>query len=152
MITVHSKSFPPSHLIPVFLILPHHLVSQSLKSAIIRAHNLQECDSENTVVRSESDWNSLDKEVTNLVITKDVCNDMKGDVVIEGLHCLKSILVKRNSMMNLNRLKICNCAMLERIETESDAFASVKSVEISSLIDLIQLIRSSSIDYIHYRI
>ena len=93
-------------------------------------------------MRSESDWNSLDKEVTNLVITKDVCNDMKGDVVIEGLHCLKSILVKRNSMMNLNRLKICNCAMLETIETEDGsgwdreietyyaAFENVKSVEI----------------------
>ena len=114
-------------------------------------------------MRSESDWNSLDKEVTNLVITKDVCNDMKGDVVIEGLHCLKSILVKRNSMMNLNRLKICNCAMLETIETEdgSDwnkenetyyaAFENVKSVEISSLTDLIHFIGSSSINYIQDR-
>ena len=79
------------------------------------------------IVRSERDWKNLNKEVTELVIAEGVCNEMRGEVMIEGLDCLKSIVVKANSMKY------------------------VKRVEISSLIDLIQFIRSSSIDNIHYR-
>ena len=83
--------------------------------------------------------------LTRMVIEEDVCNDMRGDVVIEGLNCLRSILVKKKSMQNLNSLKICNCELLEKIEVnggnrDNGAFENVKSVEISSLIDLIQLI------------
>ena len=96
--------------------------------------------------------------LTGMVIEEGVCNNMRGDVVIDGLNCLRSILVKKNSMQNLNSLKICNCELLEKIEVndgdwdnENGAFMNVKSVEISSLLDLIQLIRSSSIDNIHYR-
>ena len=96
--------------------------------------------------------------LTRMVIEWDVCNDMRGDVVIEGLNCLRSILVRRNSMQNLNSLKICNCELLEKIEVSdgymfinNGAFMNVKSVEISSLLDLIQLIRSSSINNIHCR-
>ena len=116
----------------------------------------------NTIVRNETDLNSLQMRVSNvltrMVIEEGVCNDMGGDVVIDGLNCLRSILVKKNSMKNLNSLKICNCELLEKIEVSDGdgdyncgAFENVKSVEISSLIDLIQLIRSSSVDNIHYR-
>ena len=173
----HSSTSPPppSPPIPVPLLPPHHIASQPLKSAIIRAHNIPECDYVYTIVRSETDFNSLKMRIstvlTRMVIEEGVCNDMGGDVVIEGLNCLRSILVKKNSMKNLNSLKICNCELLEKIEVNGDqgndngrrvigfgdrdndngAFENVKNVEISSLIDLIQLIRSSSIDYIHYR-
>ena len=84
--------------------------------------------------------------LTGMVIEEGVCNNMRGDVVIDGLNCLRSILVKKNSMKNLNSLKICNCELLEKIEVSdgdwgnNGAFMNVKSVEISSLIDLIQLI------------
>ena len=78
--------------------------------------------------------------LTGMVIEEGVCNDMRGDVVIDGLNCLRSILVKKNSMQNLNSLKICNCELLEKIEIENGSFHNVKSVEILSLIDLIQLI------------
>ena len=159
----HSSTSPPppSPPIPVPLLPPHHIASQSLKSAIIRAHNIPECDYVYTIVRSETDFNSLQMRISNvltrMVIEEGVCNDMEGDVVIDGLNCLRSILVKENSMKNLNSLKICNCELLERIEMsdgyrDNGAFENVKSVEISSLIDLIQLIRSSSIDNIHCRI
>ena len=159
----HSNSSPPppSPPIPVPLLPPsHHIASQSLKSAIIRAHNIPECDYVYTIVRNETDFNSLQMTVSNvltgMVIEEGVCNDMRGDVVIDGLNCLRSILVKKNSMKNLNSLKICNCELLEKIEVnggnrDNGAFMNVKSVEISSLLDLIQLIRSSSIDNIHYR-
>ena len=83
--------------------------------------------------------------LTRMVIEEDVCNYMRGDVVIKGLNCLRSILVKKNSMNNVNSLKICNCELLEKIEVnggnqDNGALRNVKSVEISSLIDLIQLI------------
>ena len=162
--SLHSVTLPPppSPPIPVPLLPPHHIASQPLKSAIIRDHNIPECDYVNTIVRNETDFNSLLMRVSNvltgMVIEEGVCNDMGGDVVIDGLNCLRSILVKKNSMQNLNSLKICNCELLEKIEVSdgymfinNGAFMNVKSVEISSLIDLIQLIRSSSIINIHYR-
>ena len=166
MAITHSVTSPslPSPPTPVPPLPHHHIASQPLKSAIIRAHNIPECDYVNTIVRNGTDFNSLQMRVSNvltgMVIEEGVCNDMRGDVVIDGLNCLRSILVKENSMKNLNSLKICNCELLEKIEVNGDqgndngrrvigfghwdndngAFMNVKSVEISSLIDLIQLI------------
>ena len=122
--------------------LPPHLVSQPLKSALISTHNIPECDYVNTVIKNENDWNSLSVSIpdgmTGVVIDYGVCNDMKGDVVIDGLNCVRSITVKPGSMKYLNSLKICNCAVLEKIETENGSFENVKSVELSSLIDFLQ--------------
>ena len=93
-------------------------------------------------MRSENDWNSLpvrlSNRLTGVVIDYGVCNDMKGDVVIDGLNCVRSITVKPGSMKYLNSLKICNCAVLEKIETENRSFENVRSVELSSLIELLQ--------------
>ena len=87
--------------------------------------------------------------VGEIVIEEGACNELKGDLVIEGFDHLKSIVVKKNSMKNLNSLKIRKCGVLETIETEDGedwddeyetyyaAFENVKNVEISSLIDLI---------------
>ena len=134
----------PSPPTPVLFLHPHHIASHPLKSAMIRAHNIPECDYAYSIVRNVNDWNSLPMRLSNimtrLVIKEDACNNMKGDVVIDGLDCLKNLLVQKNSMQNVNCLKICNCAMLETIETESEAFKNVKSVELSSLLDCIQLI------------
>ena len=99
----------------------------------------------NIVIKNERDWNDLNHQVTELVVDEDVCNDMKGDLVIENLNYLKSILVRKNSMKNLNSLKIRNCELLEKIKTEGyhdgkGSFNNVKIVEISRLIDLIQFI------------
>ena len=168
--TGHSSTSPPPPLppIPVPLLPPHHLASQPLKSAILTAHGKKvvnpivpapeqisnpsadkgkkkEVNNLNIVVKNERDWNDLNNQVDKLVIDEGVCNDMKGDLVIENLNCLKSILVKKNSMKNLNSLKIRNCKLLEKIETkdggyETGSFFNVKSVELSRLLDLIQLI------------
>ena len=81
---------------------------------------------------------SIPDGLTRLVINYGVCNDMKGDVVIDGLNCLKILTVKPGSMKYLNSLKICNCAVLEKIEMENRSFENVKSVELSSLINLLQ--------------
>ena len=164
MVITHSNSSPPppSPPIPVPPLPHHHIASQSLKSAIISTHDIPECDYVYTIVRNETDLNSLQMRISNvltrMVIEEGVCNDMEGDVVIDGLNCLRSILVKKNSMQNLNSLKICNCELLEKIEVSdgdrdcsfgrmdyigastTGAFMNVKSVEISSMIDLIQLI------------
>ena len=69
------------------------------------------------IVRSERDWKNLNKEVTELVIAEGVCNELRGDVVIEGLNCLKRIVVKKNSMKNLNSLTVENNLRLESIVT-----------------------------------
>ena len=144
MAIAHSSTSPPppSPPIPVPPLPPHHIASQSLKSAIIRAHNIPECDYVYTIVRNENDFNSLPMRISNvltgMVIEEGVCNDMRGDVVIDGLNCLRSILVEKNAMKKVNSLKICNCAMLEKIETENGSFENVKSVELSSLINMLQ--------------
>ena len=156
--TKHSITSPPpkSPLIPVLLLPPHHLVSQPLKSAILTAHGKSLSDySDNegnmkktvlkkvtdlkTIVRRKSDLDNLNKSVTELIIDEGACNGMKEDLMIEGLNCLKSILVKKNSMKNLNSLKICNCKLLEKIKSENGeykigAFFHVKTVDISSFI------------------
>ena len=138
-----SNISPPPPLSPTLVPLldPPHIVSQSLISIIISAHSIPEWDFVYTVIKNETDLNSLPVKLSNiltrLVIAEGVCNDVQGDVVIEGLNCLESLLVKENSVKNLNSLKICNCAMLERIETEKESFLNVISLEISSMIDLI---------------
>ena len=83
------------------------------------------------------------RSVCEIVVEEGVCNEMKGDLVIEEFENLRSILVKKNSLENLNSLIIRNCKLLEKIETEDaqldrcsckGLFCNVKSVEISCLI------------------
>ena len=99
------------------------------------------------IVRKYEDWCwiSIQKYfISELVI--DGCNEMKNDLLIEGFDYLKSIVVRKCTMQNLSGLKICNCELLERIETENcdsfekGSFKKVDIVEISSLFDLIHLI------------
>ena len=79
------------------------------------------------------------------MINGNVCNEMIGNLEIEELNSLKSILVKKNSLKNLNSLTIRNCELLEMIEIHGDystdgSFRNVMSVEISSMIDIILFI------------
>ena len=43
-------------------------------------------------------------------------NDYYGNLVIEKYPHLEQIFVKKNSLQNLNSLKICNCETLKNIE------------------------------------
>ena len=116
------------------------------------------------IVKSEEDWKNISKDVTELIIEENACNEMKGDLVIAGFKYLRRLYVRKNSMKFLNSVKICDCEMLETIETEGSekgwdvkndcscysAFDCVKSVEISSFDLTSFLIRSSSFDSTNY--
>ena len=64
---------------------------------------------------------------------------MKGDLEISGFENLEKIVVKKNSLQNLNMLKICNNKQLKIIEIEDgddwgdSAFENVKNVIIESI-------------------
>ena len=58
--------------------------------------------------------------------------------MIENYPNLEKIIVKKNSLQNINSLKICNCEKLKIIEIEdgdflNGAFSNVKNVIIESI-------------------
>ena len=57
--------------------------------------------------------------------------------MIENTPNLQSIIVKKNSLQNLNLLKICNCERLKTIETEDGTLSNVKNVIIDSISEVI---------------
>ena len=72
--------------------------------------------------------------IKELVIGENCFNEWKDDLVIANYPNLQSIIVK-NSLQNLNSLKICNCEKLKIIEIEDGdwgAFSNVKNVIIES--------------------
>ena len=67
-----------------------------------------------------------------------LCNSMRGNLSISDNPCLETIVIKKNSLKNLNSLVISNNPQLSNIVTEDGewgtcAFENVKSVEISSI-------------------
>ena len=68
-----------------------------------------------------------------MIIEKEFGNDYYGNLVIENYPNLQSIVVKKNSLNNLNSLKICNCEKLKTIEIDELAFQYVNSVVIESI-------------------
>ena len=86
------------------------------------------------------------KNVGELVIEEGCGNELKIDLKICGFENLKKLIVKKNSLKNLNSLVISNNSELESIVTEdgdggwsgndsrnTGAFYYVKSVEITSI-------------------
>ena len=77
-------------------------------------------------------------------------NGVKDDLVIENYPNLEKIVVKKNSLQNLNSLKICNNEKLKTIEIEdgeewrAGAFGYVKDVVIKSIFILLFHIFKSS--------
>ena len=68
-----------------------------------------------------------------MIIEERFGNDYYGNLIIKNYPNLQSIIVKKNSLQNLNSLKICNCEKLKTIETEDHAFSDVKKVIIESI-------------------
>ena len=73
-----------------------------------------------------------------MIIEEEFGNDYYGNLIIQNYPNLQSIVVKKNSLKNLNSLKICNCEKLKTIEIEYDAFRNgafnnVKNVIIESI-------------------
>ena len=83
-----------------------------------------------------------------MIIEEGFGNDYFGNLVIENYPNLEKIVVKNNSLKNLNSLKICNNEKLKTIEIEDGydkdgAFLNVKNVIIESI---------SKYDYFHFQI
>ena len=57
---------------------------------------------------------------------------MNGDLILSGFDNLAKIIVKENSLQNLNSLKICNNEELSNIEIEDGVFSNVNNVIIES--------------------
>ena len=73
------------------------------------------------------------KDIKEMIIEEEYGNDYFGNYVIENYPNLEKIVVKKNSLMNLNSLKICNNEKLKTIEIEYDTFCNVKNVIIESI-------------------
>ena len=69
--------------------------------------------------------------IKELEIGKNCFNEWRDDLVIENYPNLQSIIVKE-SLKNLNSLKICNCEKLKTIEIEDSCLHNVKNVIIES--------------------
>ena len=79
-----------------------------------------------------------------MIIEYEFGNDYFGNLVIENYPNLEKIVVKKDSLKNLNSLKICNNEKLKTIEIEDYAFYYVKNVIIESIsIILFDIFKSS---------
>ena len=72
-----------------------------------------------------------------MIIEEEYGYDYYGNLIIKNYPNLQSIIVKKNSLKNLNSLKIYNCEKLKTIEVEDGswidgAFEFVKNVIIES--------------------
>ena len=103
-----------------FLVFTKEVDSINFKNAIILPFELPE----------------FEKDIEEMIIEEKYGNDYYRDLVIENYPNLQSIIVKKNSLQNLNSLKICSCEKLKTIEIEDDAFYNVKNVIIESINEL----------------
>ena len=68
-----------------------------------------------------------------MIIEEEFGNDYFGNLLIENYPNLEKIAVKKDSLQNLNSLKICNNEKLKTIEIEDWSFSNVKNVIIESI-------------------
>ena len=68
-----------------------------------------------------------------MIIDEEFGNDYYSNLIIQNYPNLQSIVVKKNSLKNLNSLKICNCEKLKTIKVEDCGFHNVKNVIIESI-------------------
>jgi len=71
--------------------------------------------------------------IKELEIGENCFNEWKGDLIITNYPNLQSIIVKKNSLKNLNSLKICNCEKMKTIKIEDKAFRNVKIMIVKSI-------------------
>ena len=78
----------------------------------------------------------FEKDIQEMIIGEGFGNDYYGNLIIQNYPNLQSIVVKKDSLKNLNSLKICNCEKLKTIEVEYDAFENVNSVNVFSISEI----------------
>ena len=101
----------------------------------------------------------FEKDIEEMIIEEEFGNDYYGNLIIENYPNLKRIVVKKNSLKNLNSLKIRNCDKLMTIVTKDGddledegtpfefnhcAFENVKNIIIESIYDYSMMIFLSS--------
>ena len=94
----------------------------------------------NAIIQSilPSELPGFGKDIEEMIIEEEFGNDYFGNLVIQNYPNLQSIIMKKNSLKNLNSLKICNCEKLKTIEIEDGneycgSFSYVNSVIIESI-------------------
>ena len=89
----------------------------------------------NAIIQSQLPFElpEFEKDIEEMIIEEDFGYDYYGNLVIDNYPNLQSIVVKKESLQNLNSLKICNCDKLKTIETENRAFYNVNNVIIESI-------------------
>ena len=111
------------------------------ESIVVFSKITKEVDSihfKNAIIKSQLPFEltEFEKDIEEMIIGEGFGNDYFGNLVIENYPNLQSIIVKKNSLNNLNSLKICNCEKLKIIEVEDGdwggAFDKVKNVIIES--------------------
>ena len=94
------------------------------------------------VITSDSDCERLlQNGWKSITVNEGLCNSMRGNLVISDNACLETIVIKKNSLKNLNSLVISNNPQLSSIVTEdgqgypdyTGVGYYVKNVEISSI-------------------
>ena len=68
-----------------------------------------------------------------MIIEEEFGNDYYGNLVIENYLNLEKIVVKKNSLKNLNSLKICNNEKLKTIEVEYCTFCTPNKLTVESI-------------------
>ena len=110
--------------------------------SILVFNTTKEVDSinfKNAIIQSQLPFElpEFEKDIEEMVIEERFRNDYFGNLIINNYPNLQSIIVKKNSLQNLNSLKICNCEKLKSIEIEDGdwkdgSFNYVKNVIIES--------------------
>ena len=132
----------------VIFILLFHIVSSNLQTMIISSLGIRSCSAaQSLTVSSDSDCEKLfENGWKSITVNEGLCNSMTSNLTISDNPCLETIVIKKNSLKNLNSLVISNNPQLSSIETEdgdggwsgndsrnTGAFYYVKSVKISSI-------------------
>ena len=78
-----------------------------------------------------------------MIIEEEFGNDYYGNLVIDNYPNLQSIVVKKNSLKNLNSLKICNCEKLKTIEVEDGEWKNWGKGDIYSFFNINNVIIES---------
>ena len=77
--------------------------SLQLKNQIISQLSLITCYSQPLVISSNSDCYKINQNGwTSITVNEGYCNDITSDINISNNPCLQSIVVKKESLMNVN--------------------------------------------------
>ena len=89
----------------------------------------------NAIIQSQLPFElpEFKKDSEEMIIEEEFGNDYFGNLIIQNYPNLQSIVVKKESLQNLNSLKICNCETLKTIDIDYISFENVKNVTIESI-------------------